>query len=72
MARYRYHPRRNKACVFCNNWMGRANSRYIDSYVGYEFDSGASGECTKKNGSITTASSSCSKYEPGMDARRLL
>lgn len=73
MARYRYNPKRNKVCVFCNNWIGNADMQYIDSAVGYEFDSAAKGQCTKKSGATTSASQTCSNnYEPSMEARRLL
>lgn len=73
VARYKYNPRINKACVFCNNWIGDANMKYLTSNNTYEFDSDAKGKCTKKLGAIQRASSCCSAhYEPNMDAKRLL
>ena len=72
-SRYVMKPKINKVCVFCNNWIGNANMKYLNSVVGYEFDSDARGRCTKKNGAIYRASQFCSShYEPNIDARRLL
>ena len=73
MARYRYSPKHNKVCVFCNNWVGDANMKYLSSTNVYEFDSDAKGQCTKKSGAVMRASQFCSShYTPNREAERLL
>lgn len=69
---YKHHPKRAKNCVFCNNWLGDAGMRFIGSGVGYEYDGSVKGKCTRRNGASTSASYSCPKYEPSMDAKKLL
>ena len=72
MSMYRQHPRNNKRCVFCNNWIGDAKMKFISPAVGYEYDDNPLGTCTK-TGMKQHAGYSCQKYyEPSMDAKRLL
>ncbi len=69
---YKHHPKRIKYCVFCKFWIGDAKIKFVNSAVGYEYDSGAKGSCTKRNGSTTSACFLCSNYAPSQDAERLL
>lgn len=69
---YRHHPKRAKNCVFCNYWIGDAKMRFVNSVAGFEYDGCVKGKCIKKNGASTSAYSSCPKYEPSIDAQKLL
>lgn len=71
MAKTKVHPRKAKRCVFCEYWTGDANLKFISSVVGYEYESGAYGKCTKKN-TMQPTHTTCAKYEPNMAARKLL
>lgn len=72
MTMYRQHPRSNKRCVFCNNWIGNAKMKFINTAIGYEYDDNALGTCTKKC-TKTHAGYSCQNhYEPSLEAKRLL
>lgn len=46
--------------------------KYVNSVVGYEYDGGAKGKCTKRNGASTAAIYSCPNYAPSPDAEKLL
>lgn len=72
MSKYTHHPKRAKNCVFCNNWIGDANMKLINSIVGYEYERSTEGKCTRRNGAKTVACYSCTNYEPSMDAKKLL
>lgn len=72
MATYKHHPKRAKNCVFCNYWIGDAGMKFVNSVTGYEYEGAANGRCTKRNGANTSAAYSCTKYEPSMEAKRLL
>ena len=67
----RNHPKRCKYCVFCNYWISDIKLKFINSTVGYEYEQNADGKCVKKNNS-TRAYSSCPKFEPSADAKKLL
>lgn len=69
---YKHHPKRAKNCVFCKYWIGDAGMKYVNSVVGYEYDGGAKGKCTKRNGASTAAIYSCPNYAPSPDAEKLL
>ena len=69
---YKHHPQRAKNCVFCKYWNGDAGMKYVNSVVGYEYDGGAKGKCTKRNGASTAAIYSCPNYAPSPDAEKLL
>lgn len=69
---YTHHPKRAKECVFCRYWMGDANMQFVNTIVGYKFDAGAKGKCTKRNGAIFPACYKCSFYSPSIDAEKLL
>lgn len=71
MGRTKNHPKRFKGCVFCYYWIGDAEMKFINSTVGYEFETYACGKCTKKNNN-TKACQSCLNYEPNMEAKRIL
>lgn len=72
MSKVTHHPKRAKKCVFCNNWIGDAELKFVNSNVGYQYETLAKGKCTKKNGASTDAVYNCPKYEPSIDAKKLL
>lgn len=71
MATTRNNPKRHKGCVFCHYWIGDANMKFINSTVGYEYESTTIGKCTKRNASTRTHQS-CTNYAPSIDASKLL
>lgn len=71
MALGRKHPKRNKVCAFCNYWVSDLKMKFINSTVGYEFEQYTKGKCAKTN-CTTNAYITCPKYEPGIDAKKLL
>ena len=71
MSTTRNTPKRHRGCVFCHYWTGEANMKFINSTVGYEYESTAVGKCTKRNVSTRTHQS-CNNYTPSIDASRLL
>lgn len=71
MARTKGHPKRNKYCVFCKYWTGEADMKFINSTVGYEYEHDAKGKCMKKDCNML-AYSACQRYEPSIDAEKLL
>ena len=68
------HPKYNKLCVFCENWIGNADMELVSHAMGYKFDSDAKGKCTKSN--LTRESMrSCIRtqdYKPSREASRIL
>lgn len=66
------HPKRGNKCVFCNNWIGDAKMKFVSTSVGYEYDDHAFGTCTKLNTKKNAGYGCQNKYEPSMDAKRLL
>lgn len=71
MAKTRNTPKRSKICVFCEYWTGDAGLKFINSTVGYEYESYTNGKCTKKNTNQPTYTS-CANYTPNMAARKIL
>lgn len=71
MAVCRNHPKRCKHCVFCNYWISDIKLKFINSTVGYEYEHYTKGKCAKSN-CTTYTYSSCQKYEPSIDAKKLL
>ncbi len=67
-----HHPKRCKECAFCYYWTGDANMQFVNSNVGYKFDSGAKGKCTKRNGAVFPAIYKCPFYSPSIEAQKLL
>lgn len=67
-----HHPKFSQRCVYCNYWIGNAGMELVTPAAGYKYDAGAQGKCTKKSGAIMPATCSCQKYEPSMEAKRLL
>lgn len=74
MAKTKAHPKRNHCCAFCNNWIGDAGLRFVNNSIGYEFEASITAMCPKTNNrrAANYYAGSCSKYEPSMDARKLL
>ena len=70
--KYTHHPKRAKNCVFCKYWIGDAGMRFVNSAVGYEYEGGTKGKCTKRNGASMPAVYSCPYYVPSLEAERLL
>ena len=66
------HPKHTKRCVFCNFWMGDAEMEYVSVQQGYRYDGTKKGKCLKHGGSLRDSCTSCDKYEPSMEAKRLL
>ena len=66
------HPKKDNRCVFCNNWIGDAKMKFVNTSLGYEYDDHVLGTCTKKNCSKHAGNLCRDKYEPSMDAKRLL
>ena len=71
MALTRRHPKTSKVCAFCNYWMSDIKLKFINSTVGYEYENYTRGKCAKTN-CTTRAYTSCARYEPGVDAKKLL
>ena len=71
MALTRRHPKQSKVCAFCNYWESDIKLKCINSTVGYEYEHYTSGKCMKTN-CKTQAYVSCAKYEPSVDAKKLL
>lgn len=69
---HRNHPKRAKYCVFCKYWFGDAGMKYLNNAQGFEYDGSAKGKCAKRDGAVTLATITCSKYEPSIDAQKLL
>lgn len=71
MSKMRLHPKYHKNCVFCTNWMGNTELKFISSMVGYEFEASAKGKCLR--GSEHPASYGCTRYfEPNDQAKKLM
>lgn len=71
MALTRRHPKQSKVCAFCNYWASDIELKFINSTVGYEYENYTYGKCMKTN-CKTQAHISCTKYEPSMEAKKLL
>ena len=65
------HPKRCKYCVFCNYWISDIKLKFKNSNAGYEYEQSTEGKCVKMNWTTRT-NSSCNKYEPSIDAKKLL
>ena len=72
MSKYTHHPKRAKKCVFCKFWLGDAQMQYRNSVSGFDYEATAKGKCTKKNGALTAAISTCPNYATSPDAEKLL
>lgn len=72
MSKYTHHPKRVKKCVFCKYWMGDSQMKYINSIVGFEYETSSQGKCAKKNGALNFASYTCPNYVPNPNAEKLL
>lgn len=70
--RFKNHPKGRKMCVFCEYWAGDAQMKFINPYVGYEYENTATGYCTKRGNRRMGVNGSCSEYEPSREARKLL
>ena len=66
------HPKHTKRCVFCNYWMGDAEMEYVSVQQGFRYDSTKKGKCLKHGDSLRDACTSCDKYEPSMEAKKLI
>lgn len=44
--------------------------KFVNTVVGYEYDGGAKGKCTKRNGVSTPAVCTCWDYAPNLVAER--
>ncbi len=48
MALTRRHPKTSKVCAFCNYWMSDIKLKFINSTVGYEYESYTRGSAQKQ------------------------
>lgn len=74
MARAKVNPRSSKRCAFCKFWSGDAQLKFVDRYVGFEYERSAKGKCMKNNATMyaENSGSCCRQYTPGIEAEKLL
>lgn len=66
------HPKRTKCCALCKSWDGDANLTLVNQDVGFRADNSKRGKCAKSNNNSKFGNESCSKYEPSVEASRIL
>jgi hypothetical protein len=73
MPRGLYHPKNGPKCAFCKRWTGDADLVFKHPTTGFEFSAGVFGKCMATNSTQpSTGGSSCKKYEPSVEASRIL
>jgi hypothetical protein len=75
MAKTLAHPKSGKKCAFCKRWNGDANLEFKSPSAGYLITVGVFGKCMASASGInqpSTGGTSCNKYEPSVEASRLL
>lgn len=75
MAKQVAHPKQVKFCVFCKRWNGNADLEFKSPTAGFQFTTGVPGKCMATNGVIGSTgnnTSNCKRYEPSVEASRLL
>ena len=69
------HPKSGKKCAFCKRWAGDANLEFRSPSAGYMITTGVMGKCMASASGLnmaSTAGTACNKYEPSVEASRLL
>jgi hypothetical protein len=73
MATQVLHPKNGKRCAFCKRWNGNANLTFKNPQAGFEYMLGVYGKCMANNSNQpSSGGTSCPKYEPNVEAYRLL
>ena len=73
MAVATYHPKRGPKCAFCKRWDGDAKLTFKSPVVGFQYTTGVYGKCMATNSNqASTNGAGCKKYEPSVEASRLL
>ena len=75
MGKLTAHPKKGKKCAFCKRWDGNADLEFKGPSTGFLITTGVTGKCMASSSGLnmaSTAGATCSKYEPSVEASRLL
>ena len=73
MGKSTVNPKREKRCAVCKRWIGNAELEFKSPTIGFQYTTCVSGKfvvnnsrCASNDGSV------CKKYEPSVEASKLL